>query len=83
MLVSLQNGGLNQTTFLFLFFPRLLYIYIYIYIYIYKLLFFFTPGVENIEFHCAKVEDVTEQIKMWAKNDKAVAIVDPPRPGLR
>lgn len=40
-------------------------------------------GVENIEFHCAKAEDVTEQIKVWTRCEKAVAIVDPPRPGLR
>lgn len=40
-------------------------------------------GVENIEFHCAKAEDVTEQMKVWARSEKAVAIVDPPRPGLR
>ena len=40
-------------------------------------------GVENIEFHCAKVEDIIGKIfRGISAADKVVAILDPPRSGL-
>ncbi|RNA09498.1 tRNA (uracil-5-)-methyltransferase -like protein [Brachionus plicatilis] len=40
-------------------------------------------NIENVEFHCGKAEDVLPNIlKRFSKDDKIMAIVDPPRAGL-
>jgi tRNA (uracil-5-)-methyltransferase len=40
-------------------------------------------GIKNVEYHCGKAEDVLPDILKRFYNDKVVAIVDPPRAGLR
>ncbi|CAF0862793.1 unnamed protein product [Brachionus calyciflorus] len=40
-------------------------------------------NIENVEYHCGKAEDVLPNIlKRFGKDDKIIAIVDPPRAGL-
>lgn len=40
-------------------------------------------GVKNAEFFVGKAEDVLSSVAYKAKNEEIVAIVDPPRAGLR
>ncbi|XP_036369132.1 tRNA (uracil-5-)-methyltransferase homolog A isoform X3 [Octopus sinensis] len=39
--------------------------------------------IKNIEFHCSRAEEAAEKLRNWSRGQKAVAIVDPPRPGLQ
>lgn len=43
----------------------------------------FVLDITNVEFHCGKAEDVLPNILKRFANEKVVAIVDPPRAGLR
>ncbi|GAB1607960.1 tRNA (uracil-5-)-methyltransferase homolog A [Argonauta hians] len=40
-------------------------------------------GIRNVEFLCSRAEDATERMNSWSRGQKAVAVVDPPRPGLQ
>jgi len=40
-------------------------------------------GIQNVEYHCSKVEDVIDEIIKSAGSSPIVAVVDPPRNGLR
>ena len=40
-------------------------------------------GITNITFHCGKVEDVINGVMKTLRASDVVAIVDPPRAGLR
>ena len=40
-------------------------------------------GITNAEFHCGKAEDVMADLMKSVANDDVVAVVDPPRGGLR
>lgn len=40
-------------------------------------------GVTNIEFHCGKVEDLLMAVLFRLDSKDVVAVVDPPRAGLR
>lgn len=39
--------------------------------------------IENVEYHCGKAEDILPNILRRFANERVVAIVDPPRAGLR
>ena len=45
-------------------------------------MFSFTD-ITNAQFYCSKAEDILPKLIGRYKNEKAVAIVDPPRAGLR
>jgi len=49
-----------------------------------KLKFIFSSvGITNVEYYCAKVEDVIDEIMKKVGDSAVFAIVDPPRSGLR
>ena len=39
--------------------------------------------ITNVEYHCGKAEDVLPNLLKRFTNERVVAIVDPPRAGLR
>ena len=47
-----------------------------------KVVLFFSE-IDNIQFYCSKAEDVLPKLIGRYRNEKVVAIVDPPRAGLR
>ena len=40
-------------------------------------------GIENTQFYCSKAEDILPKLIGRYRNEDVVAIVDPPRAGLR
>lgn len=42
-----------------------------------------TNGIENAEFFCGKAEEILYSVVTRARNDDVIAIIDPPRAGLR
>ena len=47
------------------------------------ILLIFLKGIENAEFHCGKAEQVLPSLIKRLRGTEVVAVVDPPRNGLR
>ena len=43
----------------------------------------FSAGIENAEFHCSKAESFLPNFMRHLRGTECVAVVDPPRSGLR
>ena len=43
----------------------------------------FFPGIENVSYHCCSVQDIISRVLHSLSSPDVVAIVDPPRAGLR
>ena len=41
------------------------------------------PGITNVKYQCAKAEDAIKQVTKSVTGSDVVAVVDPPRSGLR